>query len=127
MIVNLHHYFGNHYGHLLDTKLAMYCYSSETDGQTENMNRTLEQMLRAFTNQIQNDWDELLPYCEIAYNNSKHISTGYSPFYLIMVKRCHYLHSLVDGNYNYQSMVMLLLKKYYMRLGETLEMYKIIY
>lgn len=54
----------------------------ETDGQTENMNRTLEQMLRVWTNKEQNNWDTLLPYCEMAYNNSKHISTGYSPFYL---------------------------------------------
>jgi hypothetical protein len=54
----------------------------ETDGQTERMNRTLEQMLRAYTNKQQNDWDELLPYCEMAYNNSKNVSTGYSPFYL---------------------------------------------
>ena len=68
---------------LLGTTLAMStAFHPETDGQTENMNRTLEQMLRVFTNKEQNNWDTLLPYCEMAYNNSKHISTGYSPFYL---------------------------------------------
>ena len=68
---------------LLGTTLAMStAFHPETDGQTENMNRTLEQMLRVWTNKEQNNWDTLLPYCEMAYNNSKHISTGYSPFYL---------------------------------------------
>jgi hypothetical protein len=54
----------------------------QTDGQTENMNKTLEQMLRAYTNKHQDNWYELLPYAEMAYNNSKHLSTGYSPFFL---------------------------------------------
>ena len=68
---------------LLDTKLAMStAFHPETDGQTERTNRTLEQMLRAYTNKQQDNWDELLPYCEMAYNNSKIVSTGYSPFYL---------------------------------------------
>ena len=30
----------------------------------------------------QNDWDQHLTAVEIAYNNSKQISTGFSPFYL---------------------------------------------
>jgi hypothetical protein len=68
---------------LLDTKLAMStAFHPETDGQTERMNRTLEQMLRAYANKQQDNWDELLPYCEMAYNNSKNVSTGYSPFFL---------------------------------------------
>jgi len=68
---------------LLETKLAMStAFHPETDGQTERMNRTLEQMLRAFTNVKQNNWDTLLPYCEMAYNNSVNVSTGYTPFYL---------------------------------------------
>ena len=68
---------------LLDTKLAMStAFHPETDGQTERMNRTLEQMLRAYSNKQQDNWDELLPYCEMAYNNSKNVSTGYSPFFL---------------------------------------------
>jgi hypothetical protein len=68
---------------LLETKLAMStAFHPETDGQTERMNRTLEQMLRAYTNTKQDNWDTLLPYCEMAYNNSTNASTGYSPFYL---------------------------------------------
>jgi hypothetical protein len=85
---------------LLDTKLAMStAYHPETDGQTERMNRTLEQMLRAYTSVKQDDWDELLPYAEIAYNSAKQSSTGYSPFYLNYGQESILPSSLVKGNY----------------------------
>ena len=65
------------------TKLAMSTsYHPETDGQTERMNRTLEDMLRSYTNYEQNDWDDKLVPAEIAYNNSVQASTGYSPYFL---------------------------------------------
>ena len=65
----------------LGTKLAMStAFHLQTDGQTEQMNRTMKEMLRAYTNYKQNDWDELLPAVEFAYNNSKNISTGFIPF-----------------------------------------------
>ena len=53
----------------------------ETDGQTERVNQTLEQYLRTFCNYDQNDWYELLPLAEYAYNNSMTEATGMSPFY----------------------------------------------
>ncbi len=68
---------------LLGTKLCLStAYHPQADGQTERMNRTLEQMLRAYTNKEQDNWDDLLPYCEMAYNNSKQSSSEHSPFYL---------------------------------------------
>ena len=67
----------------LDTKLAMStAFHPQTDGQTERMNRTLEQMLRIYTNYAQDDWDKLLTIAEFAYNNSVQSSTGYTPFEL---------------------------------------------
>jgi hypothetical protein len=54
----------------------------QTDGQTERMNRTLEEMLRAYVTYRQDQWDEYLPAAEFAYNNSKQASTGYTPFEL---------------------------------------------
>ena len=57
-------------------------YHPQTDGQTERMNRTLEDMLRAYASDEQDMWDEKLITLEIAYNNSEQASTGYSPFYL---------------------------------------------
>ena len=68
---------------LMGTKLAMStAYHPQTDGQTERANRTLEDMLRAFVNWEQDDWDVYLPAAEIAYNNSIQASTGFTPFYL---------------------------------------------
>ena len=67
----------------LGTRLAMStAYHPQTDGQTERANRTIEEMLRAYVNTQQNDWDQHLVAVEIAYNNSKQASTGFSPFYL---------------------------------------------
>jgi len=67
----------------LGTRLVMStAYHPQTDGQTERANRTLEEMLRSYVNVNQNDWDEHLSVLEMAYNNSKQISTGFSPFYL---------------------------------------------
>ena len=68
---------------LLGTKLAMStAYHPQTDGQTERTNRTLEDMLRAYVNHRQTDWDEHLVAAEIACNNAVQASTGFSPFYL---------------------------------------------
>ena len=53
----------------------------ETDGQTERTNAILEQFLRAYVNYQQDDWTELLPYAEFAYNNSRQETIGRSPFY----------------------------------------------
>jgi hypothetical protein len=66
---------------LLGTKLAMStAYHPQTDGQTERTNRTLEQMLRAFVNYRQDNWKELLPLIEFAYNNSHQATTKRTPF-----------------------------------------------
>ena len=68
---------------LLGTKLAMStAYSPQTDGQTERLNRTLEEFIRAYIDNITNDWSKLLAPAEYAYNNTKHESTGFSPFEL---------------------------------------------
>jgi len=67
----------------LGTKLAMStAYHPQTDGQTENANRTLETILRSTVDFNQTNWDELLPAAEMAVNNAKNATTGYSPFYL---------------------------------------------
>jgi hypothetical protein len=55
----------------------------QTDGQTEHMNRTLEQMLRNYVSYEQDDWDHYLIYAEFTYNNAVQSSTGLSPFRLL--------------------------------------------
>ena len=67
----------------LGTQAAMStAHHPQTDGQTERANRTLEDMLRAFVNYRQDNWDDCLPAAEFAYNNSVQASTGFSPYYL---------------------------------------------
>ena len=67
---------------LLDVKPNMStAFHPQTDGQTERVNQVLEQYLRAFCNYQQDDWQELLPLAEFAYNNSVHASTGKTPFF----------------------------------------------
>ena len=45
------------------------------------MNQTLEAYLRIFCNYEQDDWFDLLPLAEFAYNNATQESTKMSPFY----------------------------------------------
>jgi hypothetical protein len=54
----------------------------QTDGQTEQQNQTMEHYLRAFCNYEQDNWVELLPLAECAYNNSIHHSSLMTPFWL---------------------------------------------
>ena len=60
-------------------------YHPQSNGQTERMNRVLEDMLRHFVNPRQDDWDTLLPVLEFAINNSFQESIQGTPFFLIMV------------------------------------------
>lgn len=67
----------------LGTTLKMStAYHPQTDGQTERANRTLEEMLRSVVNFKQSDWDEHLATAELAINNAKQSSTGFTPFRL---------------------------------------------
>ena len=57
-------------------------YHPQTNGLTERMNRTINNMLAKFVDENQLNWDELLPALVWSYNTSKHSATGYSPFEL---------------------------------------------
>jgi len=53
----------------------------QTDGQTERVNATLEQYLRAYCNYQQDNWVSLLPLAQFVCNNSVSASTGITPFW----------------------------------------------
>ena len=53
----------------------------QTDRQTERLNQTLEQYLRSYVNEKQDNWVQLLPIAQFAYNSVKSEATGVSPFY----------------------------------------------
>ena len=78
---------GNFWQHLykcLGTKLRMSsAYHPQTDGLTERMNRTVEQMLRNYVNDMQEDWDDHLAATEFAVNNTEQASTKATPFSLV--------------------------------------------
>ena len=56
-------------------------YYSEGDGQTKHMNQTLEQYLCVYCNYQQDNWSELLPLMEFAYNNAPSATISIFPFF----------------------------------------------
>lgn len=68
--------------HKLGTKHKMSTTAHpQTDGQTERTNQTLEQYLRFYLNYRQNNWVELLPLAQYAYNSTSTEATQTTPFY----------------------------------------------
>ena len=55
----------------------------QTDGQTEVVNRTLGNLLRAIVGKNLKTWEDCLPFVKFAYNRSVHSSTGCSPFEIV--------------------------------------------
>ncbi|CAI5712974.1 unnamed protein product [Peronospora farinosa] len=54
----------------------------QTDGQTERVNRVVEDILCILVAEMPKRWSSMLPVVEFALNNSVHASTGYTPFYV---------------------------------------------
>ncbi|KAJ9520727.1 hypothetical protein QJQ45_007586 [Haematococcus lacustris] len=54
----------------------------QTDGQTERVNKVMEDMLRHYVGAEFNDWDQFLAPIEFAINNSFHTSIRTTPFRL---------------------------------------------
>lgn len=63
-------------------QLPSSAYHPQTDGQTERVNRVLEDTLRHYVSADHSNWEGLLPMVEFAINNSKHASSQCTPFYL---------------------------------------------
>jgi len=69
-------------GTALDMKLHFTSgYHPEANGQAERTNQILEQYLCVYCNYQQDNWSELLPLAEFAYNNAPSATTGVSPFF----------------------------------------------
>jgi hypothetical protein len=61
-------------------------YHPETDGQTEVINRVLEQYLRSFVHHKPSLWSKFLSLAEWSYNTSIRSSTGFSPYHITYEK-----------------------------------------
>jgi hypothetical protein len=66
-------------------------YHPQTDGQTERVNQTLEDMLRACVLHYGKNWDKCLSLAEFSYNNSYQSSLKMAPFEALYGRRCRTL------------------------------------
>lgn len=83
---------------LSGTKLRMStAYHPQTDGQTEVLNRILEQYLRAYVHHRPSDWFHFLSLAEWSYNTTWHSSLGVSPFEIVYGKAPHTIAQYVQG------------------------------
>jgi hypothetical protein len=65
----------------MGTELRMStAYHPQSDGQTERVNRELEQQLRAHADRTGSNWKDWLAIVEMHYNSDVHSSTGKTPY-----------------------------------------------
>lgn len=89
---------------LQGTKLCMSSnYHPQTDGQSEVVNRTLEQYLRCFAGTQPKKWVEWLPWAEFSYNTSIHSATKITPFEAVYGKPPSSLLTYVPGTARVQA------------------------
>ncbi|KAF1333614.1 Pol protein, partial [Globisporangium splendens] len=83
---------------LLGTDLALSTADHpETDGQTEHVNRVVEDILRSIAVDHPRDWSRWLPYAEFAINSSEHASTAVTPFYFNSLRHPRVPATLFEG------------------------------
>jgi hypothetical protein len=63
-------------------------YHPQSDGQTERVNKVLEDLLRACVLTFDKSWEPSLPYVEFSYNNSYQASIKMSPFEALYGRKC---------------------------------------
>ena len=63
-------------------------YHPQTDGQTERVNRVVEDMLRFCIMDFKGSWADHLLLAEFTYNNSYHASLGMAPYEALYGRPC---------------------------------------
>ena len=63
-------------------------YHPQTDGQSERIIQTLEDMLRACVLDWEGSWVKYLPLAKFSYNNSYHLSIGMAPYEALYGRPC---------------------------------------
>ncbi|GKB85054.1 putative reverse transcriptase domain-containing protein [Tanacetum coccineum] len=63
-------------------------YHPKTDGQSERIIQTLEDMLRACVIDFGKGWVKHLPLAEFSYNNSYHVSIKATPYEALYGRKC---------------------------------------
>jgi len=91
---------------LLGTHVALLtAWHSQTDGQMERVNQVLEQYLRIFVSNRQDNWSSLLQTASFSYNNSLHSAISMSPFYANYGFHPRWTGKVLKGAFNIQSVV----------------------
>lgn len=81
--VFLSHFWQNLF-RLSGTKLKMSTtYHPQSDGQTENVNKLLQQYLRCFVHEKPKQWGKYLAWAEWHYNTAVHTSTRFTPYQIV--------------------------------------------
>lgn len=65
------------------TSSKVTCYRPMGNGQAERVHAVLNKLMATVVDRDQRNWDECLPYITFAYNTSQHITTSFSPFFLM--------------------------------------------
>ena len=55
----------------------------QIDGQLEETNSTVLDLLKCYVSEHKTKWEQYLPLVEYAYNNTVHSSTGKAPFEIV--------------------------------------------
>jgi hypothetical protein len=66
-------------------------YHPKSDGQTERVNRVIEDMLRMYLMDKPSKWEDYLHLLEFAYNNGYQASLKMSPFETLYGRKCNTL------------------------------------
>ena len=73
----------------LGTQLRMSsAFDPQTDGQSERIIQSLEDLLRSCVLDHIGNWNDVLPLVEFTYNNSYHSSIGMAPYEALYGRRC---------------------------------------
>jgi hypothetical protein len=117
---------------LSGTKLRMSsAYHPQSDGQTEIVNKVLQQYLRCFVHEQPRRWGEFLHWAEWHYNTAIHTSTGLSPFQVVYGRAPPNLTDYVPGTTALQAVeatmmerteILELLKRKLLKAQETMKL-----
>jgi hypothetical protein len=86
------------------TKLRMSsAYHPQSDGQTEIVNKVMQQYLRCFVNDKPKQWGKFLHWAEWHYNTAIHTATGISPFQVVYGRAPPVLADYIEGSTTLQA------------------------